>query len=79
MRARSFFHCAKAYMRSRLWEPRSWPDELYQVGFGIYFADDEVSAAEIDAGTAGSYAKVQAAVDGEAAEVDSRRRIRRSE
>ena len=21
----AFFHCAKAYMRSQLWEPASWP------------------------------------------------------
>ena len=35
----AFFHCAKAYMRSRLWEPDSWPEEMYPVGFGIYFAE----------------------------------------
>eukprot|EP01051_Picozoa_sp_SAG22_P018186 SAG22_NODE_2989_length_2045_cov_2.700411_4_plen_94_part_00 len=30
----AFFHCAKAYMRSRLWEPASWPQEPYAVSFG---------------------------------------------
>ena len=30
----AFFHCAKAYMRSRLWEPASWPEETLQVSFG---------------------------------------------
>ena len=63
-----FFHCAKAYLRSRLWEPRSWPDEPYEVGFGRYGAEDEAAAAEIDAGTAAGYARMRAAVDGSALE-----------
>ena len=29
----AFFHCAKAYLRSRLWDPHSWGDE-YSVQLG---------------------------------------------
>ena len=28
-----FFHCAKAFIRSRLWRPDTWP-EGYRVSFG---------------------------------------------
>lgn len=70
----AFFHCAKAYMRSRLWEPASWPgpEEKYDVGFGIYFAESEEEAAILDAGTAETYGKVQAAVDGNGVEISTR-------
>ena len=38
----AFFHCAKAYLRSRLWEPASWETkEPYAVSFGQYFSGDE--------------------------------------
>eukprot|EP01051_Picozoa_sp_SAG22_P001612 SAG22_NODE_65_length_23128_cov_51.766609_7_plen_173_part_00 len=63
-----FFHCAKAYLRSRLWDPTSWSQETYEVGFGRYGTEDEAAAAEIDAGTAAGYARMQAAVDGSAPE-----------
>lgn len=70
----AFFHCAKAYMRSRLWEPVSWPgpEEKYEVGFGIYFAESEEEAAVLDAGTLETYGKVQAAVDGNGVEMSTR-------
>ena len=70
----AFFYCAKAYMRSRLWEPVSWPgpEEKYEVGFGIYFAESEEEAAIMDAGTAETYGKVQAAVDGNGVEISTR-------
>ena len=32
----AYFHCAKAYMRSKLWQPDSWPDEVFEVRFGPY-------------------------------------------
>jgi PPOX class probable FMN-dependent enzyme len=47
-----FFHCAKAFIRSKLWQPETWP-ERRRVSFGKMFAkaagaDDEAAAA-IDA------------------------------
>ena len=46
----AFFHCAKAYLRSRLWEPDSWPsgEEQYQVGMSEYFADSEEDVERLD-------------------------------
>jgi PPOX class probable FMN-dependent enzyme len=32
-----FFHCAKAFKRSKLWQPDSWPENL-RVSFGRMFA-----------------------------------------
>jgi PPOX class probable FMN-dependent enzyme len=64
----AFFHCAKAYLRSRLWEPASWDAELYAVSFGQYFSGDEDEVEEIDARTRDTYAMVRKAVDGVAAE-----------
>lgn len=33
----SFFHCAKAFIRSKLWKPDTWPDG-YRVSFGQIMA-----------------------------------------
>jgi len=68
----AFFHCAKAYMRSQLWEPTSWPLEKYEVRFGQYFCKqkDSILANRIDKGVADHYEKVQRSVDGQCAEVD---------
>jgi PPOX class probable FMN-dependent enzyme len=48
-----FFHCAKAFLRSKLWKPDSWPARQ-KVSFGKMFAerldtDDGAVAASIDA------------------------------
>jgi len=46
-----FFHCAKAYLRSRLWQPESWP-ERQKISFGRMLAkragagDDAVKAID---------------------------------
>lgn len=64
----AFFHCAKAYLRSRLWEPASWDAELYEVSFGQYFSGDETEVEEIDARVRDTYAMVRKAVDGVAVE-----------
>ena len=32
-----FFHCAKAFKRSRLWRPESWPERL-RISFGKLLA-----------------------------------------
>jgi predicted pyridoxine 5'-phosphate oxidase superfamily flavin-nucleotide-binding protein len=34
---RCFFHCAKAFKRSRLWRPESWPERL-RISFGKLLA-----------------------------------------
>jgi PPOX class probable FMN-dependent enzyme len=64
----AFFHCAKAYMRSRLWEPQSWPAEPMEVSLGMYFAENEAEAAEIDERVAETYRMVQDSVEGKAPE-----------
>jgi PPOX class probable FMN-dependent enzyme len=40
-----FLHCAKAFKRSKLWEPESWPD-LATVPSGAQMLKDSVGAAE---------------------------------
>ena len=32
-----FFHCAKAFKRSRLWQPETWPERLH-ISFGKMLA-----------------------------------------
>ena len=46
----AFFHCSKAYLRSRLWEPESWAsaEEQYQVNMSHYFAESEEERARLD-------------------------------
>ncbi len=47
-----FFHCAKAFIRSELWQPDAWP-ERQKISFGRMYAKqrgaDEAAAREIDA------------------------------
>lgn len=47
----AFFHCAKAFKRSALWKPETWPPNL-RVSFGKMLAPklggDETMAASID-------------------------------
>jgi uncharacterized protein len=43
-----FFHCAKAFKRSHLWEPESWPEPRLRISFGKLMAaklggDDELA------------------------------------
>jgi hypothetical protein len=61
----AFFHCAKAYMRSQLWQPGSWPSEAdkYRVIFGPYFCASPEAGAALDGDLAVEYQQVQAAVD----------------
>ena len=42
-----FFHCAKAFKRSRLWEPASWPAPL-RVSFGKLLARKLGGGAELE-------------------------------
>ena len=32
-----FLHCAKAFLRARLWQPEQWP-EYYKISFGKLLA-----------------------------------------
>ena len=67
----AFFHCAKAYLRSRVWDPTSWPAdaEKPKVTFGRYFAKKESFLAKrIDSDVDKHYQQIQKAVDGEACE-----------
>jgi PPOX class probable FMN-dependent enzyme len=48
-----FFHCSKAFLRSKLWKPDTWP-EKQRISFGRMFADridadDETLPVTIDA------------------------------
>ena len=36
-----FFHCAKAFIRSGLWQPETWSDTPYKVSFGKIMAKRE--------------------------------------
>jgi|SRR5271165_2718701 len=55
-----FFHCAKAFKRSRLWEQESWP-ERQKISFGKILAaklgGGDSLAARIDAGIEQDYKK----------------------
>ncbi len=42
-----FFHCAKAFKRSRLWDPASWPQPL-RVSFGKLLARKLGGGAELE-------------------------------
>ena len=44
----AFFHCAKAYLRSQLWQPETWPAESYHVRFGPYFHSSEARSEALD-------------------------------
>ncbi|MCP4003830.1 MAG: pyridoxamine 5'-phosphate oxidase family protein [bacterium] len=53
-----FFHCAKAFLRSRLWDPDTW-SEPQRISFGRQIAPrlnlDAEAAAKIDAGVESGY------------------------
>jgi PPOX class probable FMN-dependent enzyme len=53
-----FFHCAKAFLRSKLWKPEDW-GERHQVSFGRMFAEqanaDAEAAKSIDAAIEADY------------------------
>lgn len=55
-----FFHCAKAFLRARLWEPEAWP-ERGRVSFGKLLAPrlgaDARAAEAIDAAIEDDYAR----------------------
>jgi PPOX class probable FMN-dependent enzyme len=54
-----FFHCARSFLRARLWEPESW-GEAKRVSFGRVIAPklgaDEAMARQIDDNVATGYA-----------------------
>jgi PPOX class probable FMN-dependent enzyme len=54
-----FFHCARSFLRARLWEPKSWP-EAKRISFGKVIAPkmggDEAAAQQIDDNVAAGYA-----------------------
>ena len=43
-----FFHCAKAFRRSSLWDPASWPPKL-RISFGEMFARKQGLSADLAA------------------------------
>jgi hypothetical protein len=53
-----FFHCAKAFLRSQLWNPQTWP-EREQISFGKMLAatvgGDQGMATQIDESIAQDY------------------------
>lgn len=65
----AFFHCAKAFMRGKVWDPTSWPLDPPKVCFGRYFAKQDAAMAKtIDANIDEHYQQIQKAVDGKACE-----------
>lgn len=56
---KSFFHCARSVLRSKLWQPDGWP-EAGRVSFGRVFASvtpgiDEAAVRQIDERIQGTY------------------------
>ncbi len=55
---RCYFHCARALLRSRLWDPQSWP-EPQRISFGAMIASrigaDAAVADQIDANVQRAY------------------------
>jgi PPOX class probable FMN-dependent enzyme len=53
-----YFHCAKALLRSQLWEPATWPEPL-TISFGAEIAEEggltAAEAAELDEGVRRRY------------------------
>jgi uncharacterized protein len=56
--ARTYFHCARAILRSSLWEPKGWPEPM-KVSFGKIFAEimkaDQKIVPQIDASVHAAY------------------------
>ena len=54
-----FFHCAKAFIRSALWQQDAWPTEPHRVSFGDMFAErrqlDQETARAIDQSVEADY------------------------
>ncbi len=42
-----FFHCAKAFIRSGLWDSGRWPDEPHKVSFGEMYASRKKASDEV--------------------------------
>ncbi len=43
-----FFHCAKAFLRAKLWKPETWP-EKQKVSFGrMLFRENADVASQVD-------------------------------
>jgi uncharacterized protein len=55
----AFIHCAKAFIRSSLWDPESWPEELPSASAILRDHVDipEVTADDVAARLEESYAK----------------------
>ena len=56
----SYMHCAKAFMRSELWKPESWPDRSKLPTLGEILRDQLAlaeTATDLDAGLDQSYKK----------------------
>jgi uncharacterized protein len=53
-----YFHCAKAFLRSELWKPETWPEKMI-ISFGEEIAEnrgiDRESIGEFDQAVAGRY------------------------
>eukprot|EP00656_Telonema_subtile_P021305 TRINITY_DN2232_c0_g1_i2.p1 TRINITY_DN2232_c0_g1~~TRINITY_DN2232_c0_g1_i2.p1 ORF type:complete len:173 (-),score=19.88 TRINITY_DN2232_c0_g1_i2:225-743(-) len=67
----AFVHCSKAYLRSELWKPESWPEDPYPISFGSYFIPDDIKAQiELDQEIEGKYKEVEKSISGECVEPD---------
>lgn len=66
----AFFHCSKAYIRSELWKPDTWPsmEDKLTVSFGPYFYGDREKQTWLDDRIEEHYQEVREAVAGRANE-----------
>lgn len=55
---RTYFHCARSVLRSKLWDPQAWPESA-RVSFGKIIAPrvggDQLMASQIDQRVEGAY------------------------
>jgi PPOX class probable FMN-dependent enzyme len=55
-----YFHCAKAFRRSRLWQPETWPDRASLPSLGTILRDQlnlDLTAVELDCSLEDAYQK----------------------
>ena len=55
----AYFHCGKAFIRSGLWDPESWPEDTSKVSFGKEIGDktgkDQAFVKQVDENVVKSY------------------------
>lgn len=64
----AFFLHSKAYIRSQIWKPQTWPEEPYKVRFGRYFSNDPLVQSKINNNMEKHHMAIQESTDDNAPE-----------